>query len=91
MMCTASGGPERRVCAKLAKPGGPGRPEGTDMHRRAILLLILLVVLVAFYASVAVDRAPGIVSGQKAQTEQLNRLDEQVLDAPEGAPDGGEE
>ena len=58
------------------------------MHRRAILLLILLVVLVLFYASVAVDRAPHIISGQKAQTERLNRLDEQVLEAPAARPPG---
>lgn len=85
MIIAAGGGPEWRVCAKLAAPGGPGWPKGTDMHRRAILLLILLVVLAVFYASVAVDRAPVIISSQKAQTEQLNRLDEQVLSAPDGA------
>jgi len=61
------------------------------MHRRAILLLILLVVLAIFYASVAVDPAPRIISGQKAQTEQLNRLDEQVFDAPDSAADESED
>lgn len=90
-MFAVGGGPQYRVCAKLGSPGGPGRPEGAEVQRRAILLLILLVVLALFYASVTLDRVPDIVSSQKAQTDQFNRLDEQVLEAPDAVPDEGKE
>ena len=59
------------------------------MQRRAILLLILLAALVLFYASVALERAPTIISGQKAQTEQLNELDERVFGEPGTVSDDG--
>jgi hypothetical protein len=57
------------------------------MQRREILLVVLLAMLVLLYASIAADRAPGIIAGQKAQAERLNELDEEVLGAPGAGPE----
>jgi hypothetical protein len=52
------------------------------MQRRAFLLLVLLAVMAAFYASIARQSVPAISASQKAQTESLNQLDERVLGKP---------
>jgi hypothetical protein len=49
------------------------------MQRRASLLLVLLGVLVLFYASVTRKSVPLITAEQQTQTRTLNQLDEQVL------------
>lgn len=48
------------------------------MQRRPILLLILFVVLAAFYVYGVRQGVPEIRSKQEAQLEQLNTLDEQA-------------
>ena len=88
MMAQNMAGPAGCACAKLVRPGGPGKPEKTRVQRREILLIMLLVVLVLFYVSIAADRAPGIIAGQKAHAERLNELDEEVLGTP---PAGSEQ
>ena len=49
------------------------------MHRRAILLFVLFLVMSLFYNSVIRQNMPNIQAKQAAQTEMLNNLDEQAL------------
>jgi len=55
------------------------------MQRRTFLLLVLLLVLSAFYVSVTRQGVPEIASRQKEQTEQFNQLDENALAQPRSA------
>ncbi len=55
------------------------------MHRRAILLLVLLLVLAVFYSTVVRQSMPDIKARQKAQTEMLNNLDERGNSAESGS------
>jgi len=51
---------------------------GFVMHRRAILMFILFLVVALFYNSVIQQNMPDIQAKQKAQTEMLNNLDGRV-------------
>jgi hypothetical protein len=54
-------------------------------------LFILFVVLAVFYASITRQNVPAISAKQKAQTDMLNQLDEQVLGEEESGPESSKD
>jgi hypothetical protein len=57
------------------------------VQRRVFLLFILFIVLAVFYASITRQSLPAISTEQKAQTDMLNQLDEQVLGQEKSGPE----
>ena len=62
-----------------SNPGGFVIKKGFIMQRRVILLFVLFLFTAVFYSTVIRQNLPDIKAKQRAQTEMLNSLDEQVL------------
>jgi len=53
------------------------------MQRRVFLLVVLFVVLAAFYAKVSSEGVPVITMQQQSQTEMFNQIDEIAMEQAE--------